>query len=106
LFGEGKEFRFFKDLEGKALTFKTAERPFKRCLAFQAHSAISQAIADGRITKDWCTGKNFKTHSPAASNIEAFYKSIPAQGADRPEEQPDVEQAIYDDDSSVDRSEP
>ena len=61
--------KYFKDIEGMRLTFTTAVRPFKRCLAFQATQAIKQAITEGRIRENWCADKNFKTHSPAATNI-------------------------------------
>ncbi|PNH11880.1 hypothetical protein TSOC_001232 [Tetrabaena socialis] len=70
----------FKDLDGKALTFKTDVRPYKRCLAFQATQAIEMAVAEGRINVDWCSGKNFSAHSPAAANIEMYYSTIPKEG--------------------------
>mmetsp|Transcript_2919 Transcript_2919/g.5004 ORF Transcript_2919/g.5004 Transcript_2919/m.5004 type:complete len:384 (-) Transcript_2919:220-1371(-) len=79
----------FKALvDGKPLTLTTELQPYKRCLAYQAKKAIKQALTEGRITESWLIGKRFDTHSPAATNIQAYYSSIPEGGADDPEEQP------------------
>ena len=87
----------FKSLvDGKKLVFTTDARPFKRCLAFQvcrvircaakpgagqiqpcagsnhvqAHKAIQRARSIGLIDDHWLLGKNFKTASPVATNVQ------------------------------------
>lgn len=40
------------------------------CPSRQAHLAIKQALAEGRVDEQWLLGKRFKTHTPAASKIQ------------------------------------
>lgn len=53
----------FNDFHGKYLKFKNAERPYKRCLSFQAHRARHKAIK-----KKWISN----TELPELDEIEAW----------------------------------
>ena len=69
--GAGHPLRFI-DLHRKVLTFRTSERPFRRCLVFQARFAAKQALAEGRFNEQQLAemAPYLVAVSPQASNIE------------------------------------